>query len=110
MNDTLRLFAAVELPPHVLGALEAVQHDLRAQFPGKAARWVRPAGIHLTLKFLGDVPAGQVDAIAEGMRAAASEHAPFELCAEGLGVFPNPNRVRVVWVGVGGWVGVVEDD
>ena len=98
MSEKLRLFVALELPPHVLEALEAVQRDLRVQVPERAARWVRPEGIHLTLKFLGDVPAGQVGEIEQGLHAAAKGHAPFELRTEGLGVFPNPKRARVLWV------------
>jgi 2'-5' RNA ligase len=102
MSTLLRLFIALELPPHVLEALEATQRDLRPRVPERAARWVRPEGIHLTLKFLGDVPAGQVDAVGAAMREAARDHAPFELRAEGLGVFPNPQKARVLWVGVKG--------
>jgi len=109
MSKPLRLFIALELPARVLGALETLQGDLRTQVPERAARWVRPAGIHLTLKFLGDVPAGQVDAITAGIREAAKPHAPFALQAEGLGVFPNPRRARVLWVGVGGEVEALRD-
>lgn len=104
MSKPLRLFIALELPAQVLEALTALQDDLRSQVPERAARWVRPAGIHLTLKFLGDVPAEQVDAIAAGIREASKGHAPFALQAERLGVFPNPRRARVLWVGVGGEV------
>jgi 2'-5' RNA ligase len=63
-------------------------------------RWVRPEGIHLTLKFLGDVPADRLDAIAEAMRAACTPHPPFSLSIGGMGVFPDPRRPRVVWLGV----------
>lgn len=102
MSDTLRLFVALELPPDVLRALVAVQRDLRTQFPGRAARWVRPEGIHLTLKFLGDVPSDQVADLGSALRAAAEGRAPFDLQAGGVGVYPNPKRARVVWAGVSG--------
>lgn len=102
MSQSLRLFVAVESPPHVLDALEAVQRDLRAQLPDRAARWVRPEGIHLTLKFLGDVPAAQVDGVSAGLGAAAEGHHPFDLQVEELGVYPNPKRARVLWAGVTG--------
>jgi 2'-5' RNA ligase len=102
MSNSLRLFIALELPPQVLEALEATQRDLRAQVPERAARWVRPGGIHLTLKFLGDVPAERVDAVETAIRRAVKGHSPFELRAEGLGVFPNPQKARVLWVGVEG--------
>jgi 2'-5' RNA ligase len=63
-------------------------------------RWVRPRGIHLTLKFLGEVPASQIEAIAEAMREACTPYAPFSVSIGGMGCFPNPRRPRVVWVGV----------
>jgi 2'-5' RNA ligase len=102
MSNALRLFIALELPTPVLEALEAVQGDLRARLPDRAARWVRPEGIHLTLKFLGDVPSEQVDDIAGALRTCVKGYDPIELRVEGLGVFPNPRRARVLWTGVGG--------
>jgi 2'-5' RNA ligase len=63
-------------------------------------RWVRPAGIHLTLKFLGEVPASQIAAIAEAMRSACAPHPPFSFAIGGLGCFPDARRPRVVWVGL----------
>ena len=62
-------------------------------------------GLHLTLKFLGNVDAGRVDGITQGMRRACRDLAPFELALSGLGVFPNAGRPRVVWAGVRGELG-----
>ncbi len=102
MAESLRLFVALELPAPVLRALEAVQERLRADAASRAVRWTRPEGIHLTLKFLGDTPADDRDAIAAALREAVRGHAPLTLRAEGLGCFPNPGRPRVVWVGLTG--------
>ena len=63
-------------------------------------RWVRPAGIHLTLRFLGDAPAEQVAAVRAGLDQAAVQCAPFELHLKNLGCFPNLRRPRVIWVGL----------
>ena len=98
--ETWRLFIAIELPPHVLAHLAALQEWLRERVPPRTVRWVAPQSIHLTLKFLGDVPIRQRDALQDALAQAVHAHAPFELAAGGLGCFPNPNRPRVAWVGV----------
>ena len=102
MAGTWRLFIAVELPEEALRAIERLQDGLVRTMPGDAVRWVRPEGIHLTLKFLGDVPREQIDGIQAALGEAVRGHPPFALRAEGLGAFPNTRRPRVVWVGVEG--------
>lgn len=103
-QGTLRAFIALSVPPEAQRALEpAVQH-LSAVAPG-AVRWAALDGLHLTLKFLGNVDAGRVDGIAQGMRLACRDLAPFELALSDLGVFPNAGRPRVVWAGVRGDLG-----
>ncbi len=105
MAEMFRLFIAVELPTPVVNALS----DLRAQLvkiaPPRSVRWVRPEGIHLTLKFLGDTPADRRRDIERGMAQAAQAvagRAPFSVTVGELGCFPNFSRPRVVWVGIGG--------
>ena len=63
-------------------------------------RWVTPTQIHLTLKFLGNVPAEQVTIIAQAMECAAQGQTAFTLRAQSLGCFPHPSRPRVLWVGL----------
>ena len=101
MEKKLRAFIAVELPPAAREAVEGVIRDLRAK-SGDAVRWVRPEGVHLTLKFLGDIDADSVPAISEALDRCAAPTAPFDLFLEGVGAFPNARRPRVVWVGLGG--------
>ncbi len=67
---------------------------------GSGVSWSRPEGIHLTLKFLGDVEETQVASIAESVRIAAQACAPFSLQVDGTGAFPDFRRPRVYWVGV----------
>jgi RNA 2',3'-cyclic 3'-phosphodiesterase len=99
---TQRLFIAIELPRDILRTVEKVQSQLKSAIPGRAAKWVRPEGIHLTLKFLGDVPISQIDTIIDEMQAAVSGHIQFFLTIEGLGCFPNTNNPRVLWLGLTG--------
>jgi 2'-5' RNA ligase len=103
-TGTIRAFIAVELPDDVLVHLESVQCGLR-QSLGRvesAVRWTRPEGVHLTLQFLGDVPRTQVPDIERGLREACAGARPALVRTAGLGVFPNPNRPRVLWIGLEG--------
>jgi 2'-5' RNA ligase len=96
----LRAFVAVEIPPELAAALGALQAELAAR--RVRARWVAPGNIHLTLKFLGRVPAGHAAAILAALAGAARPVAPFALRAAGVGVFPDLRRPRVLWAGVAG--------
>jgi 2'-5' RNA ligase len=96
----IRSFVAIELPDEVRTALADLQEDLKVQAPPKAVRWTRPTSIHLTLQFLGDVAPAQVEAIADALRGVCAEHTLFTVELKSVGVFPNPNRPRIVWVGV----------
>lgn len=101
----IRSFIAIELTEDLLDGLMEVQDELRANEWADDIRWVRPEGIHLTLKFLGDVPAGRIDIIGEGVAQAVAGIGPFTVTAEELGVFPNWRRPRVIWIGIGGDTG-----
>ena len=59
-----------------------------------------PGNLHLTLKFLGDVAEGRVDAIVGALSGAASDVSVFAADLRGLGAFPSAARPRVVWAGV----------
>jgi 2'-5' RNA ligase len=98
--NTIRAFIAIELTKNILTQLSAVQSQLRAALPAGCVRWVRPEGIHLTLKFLGDVPTSQLDAIKAAVEEAAGASPTFSLEAGRLGCFPNLRRPSVVWVGI----------
>lgn len=91
---------AVEAPEAVRAGLEhSVVEPLRSRLLG--ARWTRPDGRHLTLKFLGEVPDGRVDALCQVVVGAAGTHRRFEVAFSELGAFPNARRPRVLWVGLG---------
>lgn len=100
--EKIRTFVAIELPEDVTSALAGLQSDLRQRLQTRAIRWVKPEAIHLTLKFLGDVPADQIDEVAMALRAACVGIPPFEFSLAGLGCFPNARRPNVVWVGLEG--------
>jgi RNA 2',3'-cyclic 3'-phosphodiesterase len=99
----VRLFVAVDVPDAIKTAIERdVVEPLRPVLSG--ARWSRPEGRHLTLKFLGEVPAGdgsRVGVVGKAVSEAASEHVRFDAAFDILGGFPNLRRPRVLWLGIG---------
>lgn len=101
MPDAIRAFVAIELGDDATDALAALVSGLR-KARVSALRPVRAEGIHLTLKFLGDVPRARLDAIVTGLSTAAVKSRPFDLELGGVGVFPSRSRARVLWAGVGG--------
>ncbi len=97
----MRTFIAIEPPARVRESLAALTGGLR-EAGAQGIRWVRPEGVHLTLRFLGDVNPNLVDGIAGGMSEAAQEAGPIRLSLGPLGVFPTAGNPRVIWVGVEG--------
>ena len=97
----MRAFVAIELDESAKAHIAAAIEQLRRERIERL-RLVRPEGVHLTLKFLGDIEAAQASRVAEAMTRAAVRHAPFSLSLGSPGVFPNPRRARVLWVGVEG--------
>ena len=101
--EQIRSFIAIELPDELKS--ELVQLEARLKSGGQfRVKWVDPNGIHLTLKFLGDIAADRVEAITKAMTEAVQGVSPFQLRVKGLGVFPNFRRVQVAWVGLSGEV------
>jgi len=98
--EKIRTFIAIELDESVKDGLAKLQERLKGKAPQGSVRWVRLEGIHLTLKFLGDVPADQIEEITRALQKSCQGFAPFSLSCGGLGCFPNLKRPRVVWVGI----------
>lgn len=101
LEAPIRAFLALDPPEAILNRIGAIQNRLRSRIRGDL-RWVNPAGIHLTLKFFGDVPAADVARIAAVVGETASGQRPLNLSVGGVGVFPEPRRPRVLWLGMGG--------
>ena len=98
--EEIRSFIAIELPDDLrqrLGQLEARLKSGRQS----GVKWVDPNGIHLTLKFLGNIVTDTIAKVTGAMEEAAQGIPPFRIEVRGLGVFPNLKRVQVAWVGVG---------
>lgn len=95
----MRLFVSVDLPASLTDGVAAVQDDL-AEASG--LDFTDPDQAHLTLKFLGDTDPAELDQLVDAIEAAVDESRvdPFEATFGGLGVFPSPDYIRVVWLGV----------
>lgn len=63
-------------------------------------RWVKPSGMHLTVKFIGEVEEKKLPAITAAMSAAVAAVSPFILQLGGAGVFPSPRKASVIWTGL----------
>ena len=62
-------------------------------------KWVRPENLHITLKFLGEIPSDKLESIKSALRAVTCEW-PVGVNFRGLGLFPNERRPRVLWAGM----------
>ena len=99
----LRAFIAIKLSDELKCHIREVQAELKRRAFGRdGLGWVRPEGIHLTLRFLGDIAEEQVEALGVLLRDAAAGMKPFVLDARGIGAFPNPQAPRVIWLGLQG--------
>jgi 2'-5' RNA ligase len=97
---TQRTFIAIELDEELRANLRGLQDRLRGQVSPRSVRWVRPEGVHLTLKFLGDTAVEKVEQVKEALAHAAAGVEPFTFTVGGVGCFPSTRRPRVVWVGL----------
>jgi RNA 2',3'-cyclic 3'-phosphodiesterase len=88
----IRLFTALGLPDDLRTRLAALQGGI------DAARWVAPHNLHITLRFIGEVPedrAHDIAAALDGIRTGA-----FTVTVAGAGRFGNDSRTRALWAGV----------
>jgi 2'-5' RNA ligase len=99
--EQIRAFIAIELSEELRASLAGLQELIK---PGSEScvKWVDPQGIHLTLKFLGNIPVGKVSEITKAIAEVARSAAPFRLQLTEFGAFPNLRAPRVAWVGLGG--------
>jgi len=96
----IRGFIAVNLPDQMILWLSGIQKELKAF--GLPVQWTRPENIHLTLKFLGEIPETDVARVCQAVESSAARFSPLELFSKGVGVFPGVKRPRVLWTGIAG--------
>ncbi|MFM7101217.1 MAG: RNA 2',3'-cyclic phosphodiesterase [Verrucomicrobiota bacterium] len=96
----LRLFLAVPVPVEIQQVLGATLGDLRDALGREGWRWVAPGNLHLTLRFLGDLPVEAVAEIQGRMASAVAGVGPIPVVGRGIGGFPPGRSPRVLWVAV----------
>jgi 2'-5' RNA ligase len=97
---SIRSFLAFELAPKVREQIKTVSTELqKTRMP---VRWVKVDNIHLTIIFLGSVNEDKIDDIKEKVNSVVKRFSIFKTRLNGVGVFPNWRRPRVIWVGLNG--------
>jgi 2'-5' RNA ligase len=94
----LRTFIAVEMPPRVKARAADLIGKLKAA--GADVNWVRLEHMHLTLKFLGDVPDTETPDVCRVVKEVANQFEPFEIACRGAGAFPSSGEPRTLWIGM----------
>lgn len=95
----MRLFIAMDPPVEQREKLQMLQQRLAYSLDG--VKWIAPDGLHLTLKFLGEQEEERLHSIVDAMRKTAGSTAPFYLQFARIGLFPSPQRARIIWTGIG---------
>ncbi len=93
----MRVFVALDVPDEVRHRISEVSAKLARACP--QARWARVEGLHVTLKFIGEITPEKVERIKEGLATIRSA-VPVEMSFRGVGFFPNDRHPRVFWVGI----------
>ncbi|MFH1562954.1 MAG: RNA 2',3'-cyclic phosphodiesterase [Nitrospirota bacterium] len=104
----IRTFIAINMTTEIKESPSKIQTELKKQaclIAETDVKWVEPQGMHLTLKFLGNILIGQLESICQMVLEATSNFNQFQLSLSSLGAFPNLSGTRqaspkVVWVGV----------
>jgi RNA 2',3'-cyclic 3'-phosphodiesterase len=98
----MRCFIAINVPEDIRTELTRLQEELAGQVEVHKGdvKWVEPEGMHLTLKFLGEMPDNQVVEVCRIAKEVARQHTAFDFAVKEVGSFGG-RSARVLWVGAG---------
>ncbi|MCL2711561.1 MAG: RNA 2',3'-cyclic phosphodiesterase [Planctomycetaceae bacterium] len=97
MKNRIRTFIAVSLSPSVLSGIEKLMRTLRTNV--EDVRWVEAHHLHVTLKFLGDIPLNELPQLIRAVTHSTSRIDSFDLTFQGFGAFPNRESPKTIWIG-----------
>ena len=101
MNQTQRLFIAVNLPPHLQALVLTKIKILKASVSNhKDIRWVTPESLHITLKFLGNTEYAYINDIKDSIKTVAGANIRFSVMLNQVGMFASRGKPRVIWIGL----------
>ncbi len=103
----IRSFVALAIPSRVKEEIGGIIGKLRGL--SGDVKWVNPQNLHITLKFLGEVEEGTLEEVYQVVERCARKTAAFSFSLSGVGIFPNPQRPRVFWIGIKEGVRELED-
>lgn len=98
MSENIRCFIAIPLTQEIKEELVNIQEKLKKSDAG--VKWVSPDSIHLTLKFLGDIPRIRLSSVSKMIKEVAHKKTWFEMSLSSLGAFPSIEKPRIVWIGI----------
>ena len=101
--NTFRMFMALNLPVSTIRKVDAmVKKELRprAKELGLKVGWVKPPNMHITLKFLGNIPEETCRVIGDRLHQLTDARPPLRLHLKGVGAFPSADKPRVIWLGL----------
>jgi 2'-5' RNA ligase len=99
LPEKIRAFIAIRVSSEVERAIADLIAQVRSHDDG--VKWVSPANLHLTLKFLGPAVAlEKINRIQSELEKIAADTIAFEVAAAGVGGFPDLRRPNVLWVGL----------
>jgi len=93
----MRTFVAIDIPDAIRRRIVELVENLKPAT--NTVRWTRPEGLHITLKFIGEIAPEKVEAV-KGRLQAVRSFAPFSIAIRGAGYFPNARSPRVLWLGI----------
>jgi 2'-5' RNA ligase len=97
-SRTVRTFIAIEISREAKEELSRTVASLKKA--GMDVKWVKPSGMHITLKFLGNIPQEKVENIKSSLSGIAERNQPFTVSLSGIGVFPKWESPEVIWAGL----------
>ena len=100
MHENYRTFIAIEFPLDIRERVAAHIKRLRQALPDVSASWNREDNLHLTLKFLGDVPVTRIEELSRAVATTTSRIGAFTITVAGCGTFPARSKPNVLWIGI----------
>ena len=94
----MRIFIALDIPAEIRQRMAQYMEHVREYAP--QARWARVEGLHVTLKFVGEVKDEKLQRIKESLKAIKQD--PLNVTFEHVGFFPGAKSPRIFWIGVEG--------
>jgi len=98
----VRTFIAVDFPPFMLERIAEITGFFKTLTSEKDLKWVETKNLHLTIKFLGEIDEQKAVQVKRTLPDALKDQHSFEIEISGLGMYPNRNKPRVIWLGITG--------